>query len=99
MTYDYRASSSCGTCIIEVPTTTAQNTITTGSNPMAGELAKILFSKTYGQAPHIVLSPANSADISAVQPYVDSTSSDFIINFINADTAQQTFKFNYFNVQ
>ena len=39
--------------------TTGTITITTGSNPTAGDLAKIIFSKTYGQAPHIVLSPSN----------------------------------------
>jgi fibronectin-binding autotransporter adhesin len=74
-------------------------TITTGSNPAAGALAKILFSKTYGAAPHIVLSPSND-NAAALHYYKGATSlTDFIFNALDAPAPNTTYNFDYFVAQ
>ncbi len=79
--------------------TTGTITITTGYAPSAGDLAKILFSKTYGQAPHIVLSASNGK-AAGLKFFKGSTSAtDFMFNALDAPQANTTYKFDYFIAQ
>lgn len=79
--------------------TTGTITITTGSNPTAGDLAKILFSKTYGQAPHIVLSPSNN-NAADLRFYKGTTSAtDFMFDALDTPQANTTYTFDYFIAQ
>jgi hypothetical protein len=76
--------------------TTGTITITTGSAPSAGDLAKILFSKMYGQAPHVVLSPSNGA-AAGLHFYKGTTSAtDFMFDAADAPQANTTYTFDYF---
>ncbi len=62
-------------------------------------MAKILFSKTYGAAPHIVLSPSNGP-ASGLHFYKGSTSAaDFMFNAADAPAANTTYTFDYFIAQ
>ncbi len=79
--------------------TTGTITITTGSDPTSGDLAKILFSKTYGQAPHIVLSPSNN-NAAGLRFYKGATTStDFMFNALDTPQANTTYTFDYFIAQ
>lgn len=79
--------------------TTGTITITTGSSPAAGDLAKILFSKTYGQAPHVVLSPSNDK-AAGLHFYKGTTNAtDFMLNALDTPQANTTYKFDYFIAQ
>jgi parallel beta-helix repeat protein len=93
------------TCTISGNDTGGQITLVTGSGSWAaGTQCTITFSSNYtGTAPHPVITPANSTDTSSVKPYVDvpgtSPFSTWTINFINADSGANTYKFNYFLAQ
>jgi hypothetical protein len=79
--------------------TTGTITITTGSDPTAGDLAKILFSRTYGQAPHIVLSPSNNS-AAGLRFYKGATSStDFMFDALDNPQPNTTYTFDYFIAQ
>jgi hypothetical protein len=79
--------------------TTGTITINTGSNPTAGDLAKILFSKTYGQAPHVVLSPSNDK-AAGLHFYKGSTSAtDFMLNALDSPAPNTTYTFDYMIAQ
>jgi hypothetical protein len=87
------------TVSIDGTDTTGTIIITTGGNPTAGELAKIVFSQTYGKSPHIVLSASNEA--AAGLRYFKGTTSltDFILNAKDVPTANTTYQFDYFIAQ
>jgi hypothetical protein len=88
------------TCTVSGNDTNGQITLVTGSASWAaGVQCTITFSSSFGAAPHPVISPANNTDTSAVKAYVDATTTTMTINFINADTGANTYKFNYFNAQ
>ncbi len=80
--------------------TTGTITITTGGSALsAGDLAKLTFSKTYGAAPHIVISPSNDA-ASGLRYFKGATSlTDFILNAKDIPTANTTYQFDYFIAQ
>jgi len=59
----------------------------------------ITFANAFGSAPHPVISNATNVSPAADSVYVNSTTTTLTINFINADTAQHTFVWNYFNTQ
>ena len=86
------------TVAVDGTDTTGTITFTTGSNPTAGDLAKILFSKTYGKAPHVVLSPSNGA-AAGLEFYKGTTYNDFMLNAQAAPQANTTYKFDYFIAQ
>jgi hypothetical protein len=75
--------------------TTGTITITTGSTPTAGDLAKILFSQTYGKAPHVVLSASNDK-AAALHFYKGVTSAtDFMFTALDAPAPNTTYTFDY----
>ncbi len=87
------------TVAVDGTDTTGTITITTGSAPSAGDLAKILFSRTYGAAPHIVLSPSNDK-AAGLHFYKGSTSAtDFMFDAQDAPAANTTYTFDYFIAQ
>jgi hypothetical protein len=74
-------------------------TITTGSAPTSGDLAKIIFSQVYGKAPRVVLSPSNGA-ASGLHFYRGATSAtDFMFSAADAPAANTTYTFDYFIAQ
>ncbi len=89
------AAGGSATISVDGTDTTGTITITTGSAPTAGDLAKILFSKTYGQAPHIVLSPSNDK-AAGLRFFKGATSAtDFMFNALDAPQANTTYTFDY----
>lgn len=87
-------------CSISGNDTAGQVTLTTGSGAWAsGTQCTVTFSSTYSSAPKPVIAPANNMSVSSVQPFVDSSTSNFTIGFVAADSSANTYKFNYFNVQ
>ena len=76
--------------------TTGTITITTGSAPVAGEMAKLSFSELYSKAPRVVLSPSNEAAASARFFKGATTAELFGLNFQAAPDANTTYVFDYF---
>jgi hypothetical protein len=88
------------TCTISGNDTGGQITINTGTASwVAGTQCTITFTSSYATAPHPVISNANATSTIGVQPYTGSTTTSMTINFANADTASNTYVFNYFNAQ
>jgi hypothetical protein len=79
--------------------TTGTITISTGANPTSGDLAKILFSKTYGKAPHIVLSPSNNNAAGLRTFKGATTSTDFMFDSLDNPAPNTTYTFDYFIAQ
>jgi hypothetical protein len=79
--------------------TTGTITITTGSNPTAGALSEILFSKTYGAAPHVVLSPSNDKAAGLHFYKGSTTATDFMFNALDTPTPNTTYNFDYIVAQ
>ncbi len=88
-------------CTVSGDDTSGQITLKTGSTSgwAAGIQCTINFGTSYASAPHPVLTPASSQDVSAVKPYVTSGTGSFTVSFITADNAQHTYVWNYFNAQ
>jgi cytoskeletal protein CcmA (bactofilin family) len=87
------------TVVINGNDTTGTITITTGNSPSDGPLTDIIFSKLYGTAPHIVLSPSNS-NASAIHYFKGTTTqSDFMLNTSDIPTANTTYVFDYLIAQ
>jgi hypothetical protein len=76
--------------------TTGTITITTGSNPTTGELAKLVFSKMYGASPHVVLSPSNDAAAGLRFFKGTTTATNFVLNAKDPPIANTTYQFDYF---
>jgi cytoskeletal protein CcmA (bactofilin family) len=79
--------------------TTGTITITTGSNPTAGALADILFSKSYSTAPHVVLSPSNAAAAGMRYYKGNTTTTDFMFNVIDTPLPNTIYQYDYFIAQ
>ncbi|HXE10228.1 MAG TPA: hypothetical protein VN554_02270, partial [Verrucomicrobiae bacterium] len=74
-------------------------TVTTGSDPAAGDLAKIVFSKLYSKAPHVVLSPSNDKS-AGLRFYKGTTSADdFMLNALDSPQPNTTYTFDYLIAQ
>jgi hypothetical protein len=91
-------------CSVTGNDTGGQITITTGSGSWsAGTQCSLTFASAYASQPHPVISPATAAgattNVSAVNPYVDSTTTNLDIDFNSPDTGSHTYVFNYFNAQ
>lgn len=93
-------------CTVSGNDTSGQITLTTGTSGWAvGTLCTINFAGSYtGTAPRPVITPANGSAASVSQVlYVDvpgaSPFTTFTLNTSVAPVAQDTYKFNYFNVQ
>jgi hypothetical protein len=69
----------------------------------AGVQCTLTFANTFSSDPNPVITVSKGSggttDLSAVKPYVDTTTTTMTINFSAADTAQHTYYFNYFNAQ
>jgi hypothetical protein len=78
-------------------------TLTTGTASWTtGAQATITFANTYSQVPQVVLTPNNAITAAAFQNrevYVTETVSGFSINFGVADTASNSYSWNYLVVQ
>lgn len=71
-------------------------TITTGSDPKAGEMTRIIFSEVYGKAPRVVLSASND-NAAGMRFYKGVTTPDgFMLNFKDAPQANTTYTIDYF---
>ena len=87
------------TVTIDGTDTTGTITITTGDTTSAGDLAKIIFSKTYGKAPHVVISSSN-LDASGLRYFKGVTNlTDFTLTVGNAPAPHTTYQFDYFIAQ
>jgi fibronectin-binding autotransporter adhesin len=87
-------------CTLSGNDTGGQIILTDGTSGWAvGTQCTITFANTFGSAPHPVISNATNVNTAAIVPYVNSTTTRFTINFVNADTAQHTYVWNYFNAQ
>ena len=87
-------------CTVSGNDTGGQVTLTTGTSAWSsGVQCTITFASAFGSAPHPVMSNATNVSAAAVGVYVNSATNNFTINFINADTAQHTYVWNYFNAQ
>jgi hypothetical protein len=93
------AAGGSATVAVDGTDTTGTITITTGASPTTGDLAKILFSKTYAQAPHIILSPSN--DKAAGLRFFKGTTSatDFMFDALDNPAPNTTYTFDYFIAQ
>lgn len=80
-------------------TVAISGTITTDYTQTAGELIKMIFSKTYGAVPHIVLSPSN--DVASNLHYFKGVTSliDFILDSQDTPATNTTYQFDYFIAQ
>ncbi|MDL2342505.1 MAG: hypothetical protein QFB87_05525, partial [Patescibacteria group bacterium] len=87
------------TVVVSGTDTTGTITITTGANPTAGELAKLAFTKAYGAAPRIVLSPSN--DNASDMRYFKGASdaNGFMFNAKSVPAPNTTYTFDYFIAQ
>lgn len=68
----------------------------TGTTPTAGAQTTVTFATAFSVAPHVILTPVNSASTAAY--YVTSTTGGFTVNFVNAPTGGQgatTFAYFY----
>ena len=99
------AAGTAAVCSISGNDTAGQITLTTGTSSWAsGAQCIITFSSSYAGAPHPVITPTNIAASSeyatgGVQPYMSSGTTTMTLNFTNADTAQHTYTWDYFNAQ
>jgi hypothetical protein len=90
------AAGASATVSVDGTDTTGTITVTTGSAPSAGDLAKIIFSKVYDKAPHVVLSPSNDK-AAGLRFYKGNTSTtDFMFNSLDTPQANTTYTFDYF---
>ena len=100
-----KAAGTSAICSVSGNDTAGQITLTTGTSAWnSGEQCSVEFSSSYANAPHPVITPANTTSSGAyssgnVQPYVSANTTTMSINFTNADTAQHTFTWDYFNAQ
>jgi hypothetical protein len=87
-------------CTVVGNDTGGQITLNTGTSGWAnGAQCTYSFVSAYGVAPHPVITSANSADTSAVKPWVSATINNFTVNFISPDTGANTYVWNYFIAQ
>lgn len=74
-------------------------TITTGSNPTAGELLKLLFSENYTKAPRVIIGASNET-VAGLQYYKGVTTLEcFVLNARDVPTANTEYRFDYFIVE
>lgn len=85
-----------GNVTVEGTDTVGTITITTGSTPTAGELAKIIFSQTYSKAPRVIVSPSNEAAADFAYYKGAVSLDDFMLNAKFAPAANTTYVFDYF---
>jgi hypothetical protein len=80
--------------------TSGKVSITLGSNPSVGELAKLTFAQAYGSAPIVVITAGNS-NAAQLQQYVTPTSTGFSLNAAttNGLSSGQTYTFYYHVMQ
>jgi hypothetical protein len=65
----------------------------------AGDIAKFLFSKAYGKAPHVVISASNDK-AAALRSYRGATTiNDFLWSTIDPPAANTTYQYDYFITQ
>jgi len=90
------AAGSSATVTVDGTDTLGTITITTGSAPTAGEMARIIFSELYTASPRVVLSPSN--DEAAGMRYFKgtTTTSGFMLNFKDVPATNTTYTFDYF---
>jgi hypothetical protein len=80
-------------------TGTGTGATTTGSDPTAGDMATIKFSKAFGKTPRIILTP-NDGKSAPLLIYPDNSSStSFSFALSNLPAASTTYTFNYIIVQ
>jgi WD40 repeat protein len=95
-TVEAQAALNGGNVTVEGTDTVGTITITTGSTPTAGELAKIIFSQTYSKAPRVIVSPSNEAAADFAYYKGDVSLDDFMLNAKFAPAANTTYVFDYF---
>jgi len=79
--------------------TTGTITITTGSDPTAGALADIIFSKAYAVKPHILISGQDGRSSASFMYPSDKTADGFELHMDDSPQADTTYTFDYFIAQ
>ena len=64
----------------------------------AGEQVSVTFDTAYSQAPRVALTPKNAA-AGAISYYIQSSTTGFVIHFIDSPTASTTYLYDYIIVQ
>jgi cytoskeletal protein CcmA (bactofilin family) len=83
-----------GTASVSGSDTAGTISIHTGSNPAAGCFISISFSTSFGNTPHVVVSPVGFA-AATLQYYVDRSTSGFSLCTANSATGSTSFDFDY----
>lgn len=74
--------------------------ITGSAGWLAGSQCAVTFDATYNSAPKCTFSPTNgNAALAAMNAYFTKTTTDLVINFVNADTAATTYDWDYHCVE
>lgn len=78
---------------------TGMITLTTGDNPVIGELLKLKFHNQYAQPPRVIFSPSNDK-AAQLQVFRSNTTGEyFVLQSINTPQANTTYKYDYFIIQ
>lgn len=86
-------------CSIDGNDTSGTVTIEAGTNTAAGVVCTITFDEEFDSAPRPVITSTNDLGVAA-GAYVESTSTTaFTIAFVNAPEENETYAFNYINLQ
>ncbi|HSW79398.1 MAG TPA: polymer-forming cytoskeletal protein [Candidatus Saccharimonadales bacterium] len=88
------ALGSAGTATLSGSDTAGSISIHTGNNPAAGCFITVSFNNTFGNTPHVVISPVGQG-AATLQYYVNRSSSEFSICTANAPSSSATFGFDY----
>jgi hypothetical protein len=88
------ALGSGGTSSVSGSDTGGTVTINTGSGPPAGCFVIINFTQKFGNTPHVVISPSNSAAAS-LQYYANRTANNFSVCTVSVPAASTTYVFDY----
>jgi len=84
---------------IEGNDTAGTITITTGVSGLSADtLAKLVFNKTYGSTPRVIISPTNAA-AATFSTYLNSDNTSFLIKATQAPGASTTYTYNYYVVE
>ncbi|RTL05191.1 hypothetical protein EKK58_08565 [Candidatus Dependentiae bacterium] len=100
-TVDSNAGTSA-TCTLSNATDMAGTiALTTGSGSYSsGSQCSIAFNSSYGVAPRCVITPINSSSAVAVaNVYISKTTTDLVINFVNADSVSTAYEWDYHCVE
>jgi hypothetical protein len=74
-------------------------TVTTGSNPSAGSMANVSFTKAYAALPHVLLTPNDSKSAPLIVYPDQQTTTGFSLSLTTTPAANTSYTFEYFVVE